>query len=185
MKNLYLIVGETASGKDTLADMLCKDMKFEKVVSYTDAPIRSDQKNGREHYFVSKEEFDLILQEQSVIAYTQIGNTGFRYCATMESFHENTRVYIIDPNGIRDMKYGNLKGYRPVIIFIDADEKIRAARASHRKNFDYEARKKRESTQFEEFRRSKGYDYSIANNKTKDIAYRILKKIVETEESGN
>ena len=73
MKRLYLIIGETGAGKDTVVDAVCKKTGFKKVVSYSDAPIRPDQKDGIDHIFVTPEEFDRIMATCQTIAYTKIG----------------------------------------------------------------------------------------------------------------
>ena len=48
MENLYLIVGRSAAGKDTVTNLVAKKTGLLKVVSCTDAKIRSDQRNGRD-----------------------------------------------------------------------------------------------------------------------------------------
>ena len=171
-KRLYLIVGETASGKDTVAQILSQRLGIPIVVSYTDAPIRSDQAEGVSHYFLTKEEFDRILETGSVIAYTQIGASGYRYCATLEAIPGDRAIYVIDPNGIADMKARvNSLGLSVelVTIFIDVPRFIREHRAASRQGFDVQARIEREERQFERFRESCGWDIRVENfNKAPD-----------------
>ena len=99
-RQIICIVGETASGKDNLTDMVSRETGIPKVVSYTDAPKRTDQTEGKEHYFLTPEQFDKVLKEQTVIAYTKIGETGYRYCATLEAITADKVLYIIDPAGV-------------------------------------------------------------------------------------
>lgn len=64
MENLYLIIGRSMAGKDTLTNLVAEKTRLSKVISYTDAPMRSDQKNGREHWFLYVPEMDKLLAEQ-------------------------------------------------------------------------------------------------------------------------
>ena len=69
MKNLILLVGETGSGKDTIANKL----PYKKVISYTTRPIRDTDVNGINHWFVSDEEMDK-LEKENLIAWTKTGD---------------------------------------------------------------------------------------------------------------
>ena len=53
MKNLILLVGETGSGKDTVA----RKLPYKKVVSYTTRPMRDTEIKNVDYYFVDKEQF--------------------------------------------------------------------------------------------------------------------------------
>ena len=98
---MIYIIGRTCSGKDAVAKEMCNRYGLKQVVSYTDKPIRTDQTEGIEHYFLDKYDMDYILSYKEPIAYTQIGD--YRYCATKEEF-DNKDIYIIDPKGIGNIE---------------------------------------------------------------------------------
>lgn len=52
MHNIYLIVGRSGSGKDTVVDYLCKHYGYKRIVSYTTRPPRNAQDK---HIFVTIE----------------------------------------------------------------------------------------------------------------------------------
>ena len=106
MKNLILVIGRSGSGKDTLirhAKEVFNDVyKIVSVPSYTDRPMRPTETDGVEHTFLTKDMFDEVLAKENVFAYTKIGDTGFRYCSTVEMLNRldgDTIFYTIDPNG--------------------------------------------------------------------------------------
>ena len=56
-KIVLCIVGSTGSGKDTVRKILIKSGAYVPIVSLTDRPMRVEDKNKREHKFVSKDKF--------------------------------------------------------------------------------------------------------------------------------
>ncbi len=59
MAVLYLVMGKSASGKDTVFQKLREDktLGFQTIIPYTTRPKREGEKEGREYYFVSLETF--------------------------------------------------------------------------------------------------------------------------------
>lgn len=91
----YLIIGRTASGKDTLANMLCRNHGFSAVKSSTTRPKRDE--NEDTHVFVTLEE---AAAETDKVAQTTIGD--YEYYATRKTV-ENADIYVIDPDGAREL----------------------------------------------------------------------------------
>jgi guanylate kinase len=87
------IVGESGTGKTTLADWIERAFGVPMILSYTDRPARSADEDG--HTFISPQEMDAFRIED-MIAYTEFG--GYRYCCLREDVRiENT--YVIDEDG--------------------------------------------------------------------------------------
>lgn len=146
-KIVVCLIGQTGAGKDTVAGELVKHTGWKKIVSYTDAPKRSDQQNGREHWFMSREEMTRILKEKDILAETAIN--GNRYCTTLDQLSDGISIYIIDPKGFDELDKRNDLTLIPCVII--AGRAIRKKRASSRKNFDFDSRNTSEEKQFEEF----------------------------------
>ena len=69
MGKLYVLIGKSASGKDTLAEALLR--KFEgrigKVIPYTTRPIRIDEKNGVQYWYVSYRKMEEMEREGKIL----------------------------------------------------------------------------------------------------------------------
>lgn len=173
-KTIFCILGESGSGKDTLVEYTLKEFKLDlrPVVSYTDRPIRQGEQNGKEHVFLSKEEMTEFLNsnKKDIAAYTQIGETGYRYCA-MTSVIDRSDIYIIDPNGLKEFKERTGDRYNIVSIYIDCPLKERRKRTEGRSDAasKFEARVAAESDQFAKFREEHGYDHVIDNGSMSTI----------------
>jgi guanylate kinase len=169
MKNLILVVGRSGSGKDTLLRNAQKYFKAASIPSYTDRPMRPTETQGVEHTFVSKDEFDELMKRDDIFAYTQIGETGYRYCTTVEMLKKiksKTLFYIIDPKGYWYCKSKFCDDFIMKVIYVSAREDFRRARANIR-NGDEDAWKKRnedENSQFEDFERRRAWDHLVYNN---------------------
>lgn len=168
MKNLILVIGRSGSGKDTLVRHAQGVFGAAAIPSYTDRPIRPTETEGVEHTFLTKEQFDALLDREQVFAYTKIGETGYRYCTTVEmlkSLAPGTVFYVIDPSG-----YYYCEKYRVLfntkVIYVSADRKLREYRANSR-NGDTTSWLKRcadEDGQFTEFEKAMHWDALVENN---------------------
>lgn len=173
-KTIFCILGESGSGKDTLVEYTLKEFKLDlkPVLSYTDRPMREGEHNGKEHVFLSKEEMTEFLNsnKKDIAAYTQIGETGYRYCA-MTSVIDRSDIYIIDPNGLKEFKERTGDRYNIVSIYIDCPLKERRKRTEGRSDAasKFEARVAAESGQFAKFREEHGYDHVIDNGSMSTI----------------
>ena len=91
----FLVVGRTATGKDTLASILTYKYKWKFVKSMATRPKRYEDEDT--HIFISEEQANTIPFEDRV-AYTKIGD--YQYFATKEQVQESD-AYIIDPKGVK------------------------------------------------------------------------------------
>lgn len=67
---LIIISGTTCAGKDTVVkSLLKKSSNIAKSISYTSRPIRSGEKNGKDYYFVDKEEFERKIENDDFLEY--------------------------------------------------------------------------------------------------------------------
>lgn len=56
MAKIFVLIGKSASGKDTLYKKLLseEEISLKRIILYTTRPIRSGEKQGREYYFVNE-----------------------------------------------------------------------------------------------------------------------------------
>ena len=123
LNNLYLIVGQSGSGKSTIADKLEKKYGLKQVLSYTTREPRYEGEDT--HEFISEEEFDELTD---IVAFTEFN--GHRYCATSEKL-DGCDTYIIDPAGVDTLRcYYHTKPLK--IIYIKVTAPLRYERMKER-----------------------------------------------------
>lgn len=176
-KIIFLIAGESASGKDTFVHKICEECGYSQLVSYTTRPRRDEE--GETHVFISNEEVEQY--QDSIIAYTEIGN--YKYFSTIEQLYESD-FYVIDPKGIAYLKNKiDAPDIRFVTIYINVPADIREHRAVNvrgDKHKVYTNRRFNEFDQFLNFKANAKFDYAIPNIDF-DKAYEVFKCIVEVE----
>lgn len=175
---LICLMGRTASGKDALANMLCKRNSLRQVISYTTRERRSNE--GDTHIFISDEEYQLLEGSGKIAAFTQIG--PYKYCCTINQLYEND-VYVIDPIGIKHLRELNLPGLRLVVVFVNVPDDVRKDRALNKRGDDRITFMKRDIAEREQFQtmlRNADFDYAISNIDL-PTCYSILKWIATVE----
>jgi len=174
MKTVILLVGQSSSGKDSIASLLEKD-GYRILKSYTTRPRRIGEENT--HIFIKPE--DVYQYKNDFVAYTKIGD--YEYFSTKQQLFDS-QIYIIDPVGIKYLK-SKIKNIKFVVIYINVDTKERFKRAKEiRKDNVKEIIKrfKAEKQQFDEFKINAEFDYSVSNYDV-EKAYRIVKNIIMEE----
>ncbi len=69
MGKIYVLMGKSATGKDTIFRRLIgmKELLLHTVVGYTTRPIRRGETDGREYFFVGTDEWQRLQQENKII----------------------------------------------------------------------------------------------------------------------
>lgn len=114
MHRLFYIIGKSASGKDSLYSRLLAEMPLKPFVTCTTRPMRENEENGREYFFVSMEDLDSMREDGRVIEercyHTQKGD----WCYFTTDMHLDLEHY--DYLGI-----GTLESYEKIKAFFEAD----------------------------------------------------------------
>lgn len=123
---IYLIVGQSGAGKDSIVNKMCelKPDDYRKVISYTTRPKRYEDEDT--HIFVTDEEYH---KAKNIVAYTRFNN--YRYWATQEQCEE-CNLYIIDPAGVEFFKNNYHGNKRVITINIKASLRQRFMRMMKR-----------------------------------------------------
>jgi len=87
MTNVFVISAPSGSGKSTLvskARELVPGLHFS--VSYTTRAPRGKERNGREYYFISRQEFEEMIRKDEFLEYAEVFGTGTDYYGTARRF---------------------------------------------------------------------------------------------------
>lgn len=153
MNNKILcIVGESGAGKTLASLHLGNKLGANVICSYTTRPPRPTEVEGREHHFIN-----IVPDPNELLAYTEFG--GYEYYALKTQVHGECTVYVIDEDGLRNLKEEHGDEYRIFSVYITRSwsnrrktgvKDKRMWRDSARKAFPLET-----------------YDWVIDNNSTK------------------
>ncbi|MCI5741902.1 MAG: guanylate kinase [Lachnospiraceae bacterium] len=136
MGKIFCVMGKSSSGKDTLYQMLKKELEFDSIVPYTTRPIREGETNGVEYHFVTEEEVAELEEAGKIIelrAYNTVHGIWKYFTADDAQIDLEHRNYLM----IGTVEaYQKLKAYygeeHLVPIYIEVDDGIRLQRALNR-----------------------------------------------------
>ena len=93
---MLVIVGPSASGKTEIRRYLIKAFNLIRVITCTTRPMRLDEKNGRDYYFLTEEEFKAGIEDNLFIEYTKYNND---YYGTYYKEIADDKIIILDQIG--------------------------------------------------------------------------------------
>ena len=153
------------------------NIHIKEVISYTTRLMRDGETDGVEHYFITSDEAQTKLKEETVLAYTKIGE--YEYFATKEKL-KDSNFYIIDPRGIKYLKENDF-GLNLKTIYISIPDHVREERCKSRSDYEtaYKKRCESENEQFTEFEQSMQWDCYIENIDFEISIFKFILFIVE------
>lgn len=137
MSKIFIVMGKSASGKDTIyKKILEKDMGLKTVVTYTTRPIREGEQEGREYFFRTKEQLDLLEKKGKVIevcCYHTINGPWYYFTVDDGQIDLTAGDYLMITTVERYQKMRSYYGAENVIpIYIEVEDGLRLARAVQR-----------------------------------------------------
>jgi guanylate kinase len=146
-KTPIVICGPSGSGKSTLLKRLLAENKDKLAftISHTTRKPRDGEVNGREYYFVSRQEFDRMIANNEFIEHTEF--SGNLYGTSKRAIQEALKtdkqfIMEVDVEGVKALN--NIEGLNPRFIFIKPPSKqLLMERLSSRGTETVEALKRR------------------------------------------
>jgi len=103
-KKKIILIGKSATGKDTLRSRLIEE-GFRPAVSYTTRPIRPGEIEGVNYHFVSIEKFEQLEKEDFFIEselFNVVGGQKWKYGKSKQTI-EDADIFIATVNGVSNM----------------------------------------------------------------------------------
>lgn len=180
---LVVVSGPSGAGKDTVvSDLLTRDDINAKVsVSMTSRQPRGSEEEGKDYYFVSKEEFEKNIEDDKFLEYA-IYNDNY-YGTPKEKIDEYLDkgidvILIIEIQGALQIKE-KIKEALFIFIMPPSMEELKN-RLINRKTEDAEKIVKRFRKAYEEINEVTKYNYVVVNDKVK-IASDKVASILKAE----
>ena len=105
---IIAICGKSAAGKDTLASFLTKyfaslGLHTHKMISVTTRFPRVGEINGKDYFFVNKNQFEALMEDRQLIEYTYFNNQyyGVPYKQAKSGY---INIGVFNPEGLKTLK---------------------------------------------------------------------------------
>jgi len=176
-KGLFIVVSApSGAGKSSICQRLlqvCPELKFS--VSYTSREPRPNEVNGKDYYFISRDEFQRRIDQNEFVEW--IENYGHLYgtsIKTMEDFFEkdNDLVLDIEPRGAKKVKQKFKKG---IFVFVLPPSRVELLKRLEKRGHETdEAIKTRFEQAESELKEISWYDYIIFNEDLETAASQLI-----------
>ena len=179
---VFIISAPSGSGKSTLVNELLKSVNdLEFSISYTTRAPRGSETNGRQYFFVTRAEFQKMIEEDAFLEYAEVfGNyygTARRFLQEAEQ-HGRDLLLDIDVQGAEQIQR---KVPDAISIFIlPPDRKTLEERLRKRSEDREEVIQRRLVTASREIENYQRYHYILVNDRLED-SIEILQAIVRGE----
>ena len=177
---MFILSSPSGAGKTTLVKKISKNTNFSVSISHTTRMPRPKEKNGKDYFFVSKNNFKKLIKKKEFIEHAKVFDNyyGSSKRLIIEKLKQGKNiVFDIDWQGTRQIKNKNLN-YKLVTIFIlPPSKKELLKRLTKRENKNMKTVKKRMKEFKKDLSRWKEYDYVVINDNLQKCYKNIMKII--------
>ena len=168
---IIAIIGEAGTGKDTILKKIVDrfDISTHEIISYTSRSKRSNEKEGINYHFVSKEEFEDLINQHRMLEYAEFN--GWYYGTGIDDIKpDKINIGVFNPEGIKQLKKNS--NVEVIVWRITCRDDVRLKRQLNREdNPNVEEIIRRYNTDKEDFSNLDfQLDYIIRNEKPADLA---------------
>ena len=183
---MFVLSSPSGAGKTTLTKKIAdQNTDFVISVSHTTRKPRPKEINGKDYYFISKQQFEELVKENSFFEYATIfdNNYGTLKKPVTEFLYQGKNVlFDIDWQGTQQLK--TIKNLSPITIFIlPPNIKVLKERLLNRHEGQEELIEKRMEKFNEEISHWSEYHYVVVNDDLSKCYDRIL-SIIKSEKNG-
>ena len=179
---VYIISAPSGSGKSTLVNELLRsvgDLEFS--ISYTTRAPRGSETNGRQYFFVSRGEFERMIEEDAFLEHAEVfGNyygTARRFLLNAEQ-QDRDLLLDIDVQGAKQIQ--DKVPDATSIFILPPNRKILEERLRKRSEDSDEVIQRRLDTATREIENYQRYNYLLINDQLED-SIKLLRAVVRGE----
>ena len=180
---MVILSSPSGAGKTTLVKLLSKEKNYFVSISHTTRKPRSNEKNGKDYFFVSDEEFKRLIKNDEFLEYAKVFDNFYGSTRTpvIQNLEKSKNViFDIDWQGADQIKNKNLD-YKLITFFLlPPSKKILFERLSNRDMKD----KLIATERMKKFERDVlhwiNYDYVIINDDLHEC-YEKIQKLIDAE----
>tara|TARA_Y100000591_G_scaffold292882_1_gene280435 strand:- start:24 stop:647 length:624 start_codon:yes stop_codon:yes gene_type:complete len=181
---MFILSSPSGAGKTTLVKKISKNKNFVVSVSHTTRTPRPNEKNGKDYFFTSKNNFKKLIKKKEFLEHAKVFDNyyGSSKNLVVEKLKKGKNIiFDIDWQGTRQIRNKKLK-YKLLTIFIlPPSKKELQQRLIKRERKNLKTVRKRMKEFKKDLSKWKEYDFVVIN----DNLHICLKKIMKAIRSKN
>ena len=174
---MYILSSPSGAGKTTLVRKISKNKNFSVSISHTTRSPRFNEKNAKDYYFISKNNFKKLIKRGEFLEHAKVFDNyyGSSKALVTEKLKKGKNiVFDIDWQGTRQIRNKKLK-YKLLTIFVlPPSKKELVKRLIKREKRNLKTVKKRMNGFKKDLLKWKEYDYVVINDDLKKCYKRIF-----------
>ena len=183
---MFVLSSPSGAGKTTLAKKIAEhNLNFKISISHTTRKPRPNEVNGKDYYFVTEQEFSILIKKNSFFEHANIfGNRYGTFKKTVTELLSKGQdvLFDIDWQGTQQLK--KIKNLSLITIFIlPPNIQVLKERLLNRHKGQEEIIEKRMNKFNEELSHWDEYNYVVINDNLDDCYDKIL-NIIKSEKRG-
>ena len=174
---IIIFSSPSGAGKTTLVKKISKNTNFEVSISHTTRLPRPNEKNGKDYYFISKNNFKKLIKKNEFLEHARVFNNyyGSSKKKVFEKLNQGKNVvFDIDWQGTRQIRNKNLPYQLLTIFILPPSKKELLRRLKIREKQNMKTVKKRMKEFKKDLSKWKEYDFVIINDDL-DLCYKKIK----------
>lgn len=174
--SLIIISGTTCAGKGTIVkELISRNPNLYLSISYTSRPIRSNEVNGKDYFFITQEEFENKIAKEEFLEYAQV-HYGCYYGTPKKEINEKLDagydvILEIEVDGAKQIK--NLFPETILIFIMAPSMEIIKERIKKRNTENPEQIIKRFKRAYQEINEVNKYNYVVINDVLEDAVKKV------------
>ena len=180
---IVILSSPSGAGKTTLVKKISSSNNYIVSISHTTREPRTNEINGEDYFFISKEEFKKLINDDEFLEYAEVFNNY--YGSTKKPVFDNLKngknvIFDIDWQGTEQIKEKKLK-YKLITFFIlPPSKEVLFERLSNRDMKDKLIVEERMKQFNEDLLHWKNYDFVVINDNLEKCCKQII-QLIETK----
>ena len=179
---MYILSSPSGAGKTTLVRKISKNKNFSVSISHTTRSPRFNEKNAKDYYFISKNNFKKLIKRGEFLEHAKVFDNyyGSSKALVTEKLKKGKNiVFDIDWQGTRQIRNKKLK-YKLLTIFVlPPSKKELVKRLIKREKKNLKTVKKRMNGFKKDLLKWKEYDFVVINDDLQ-ICYNKIMKFIKS-----
>ena len=180
---IIILSSPSGAGKTTLVKKISKNKKFTVSISHTTRSPRPNEKDGKDYYFVSKNNFKKLIKKKEFLEHAKVFDNyyGSSKKLVIEELEQGQNViFDIDWQGTRQIRNKKLNFELLTIFILPPSKSELINRLIKREKKNMKTVKKRMREFKKDLLKWKEYDYVVINDDLK-ICYNKILRIIKNK----
>ena len=180
---MIILSSPSGAGKTTLVKKISKNKNFVVSISHTTRMPRPNEKDGRDYYFISKNNFKKLIKKKEFLEHAKVFDNYYgssKKIVKNELKNGKNIIFDIDWQGTRQIRNKKLNFKLLTIFILPPSKKELINRLIKRENKNIKTVKKRMKEFKKDLMKWKEYDYVVINDDL-NLCYKKIMYLIKSK----